>query len=131
MTIATVNMVAVRLGRPITQTHEVDQVQAWLSDVELQIRGRVADLDNRAAAGTTYREIVASVEAAVVTRMAQNPEGVRSLMRTVDDGTIQKTIDSVRSSGLLTLTDHEWSLLLPIAANEAFSTRIRYQPGWH
>jgi len=127
-TFANVSDVSTRLGRPITSEAEVAQVNAWLSDAEALIRGRILDLDERVAAAPAYEDAVVSVEANAVVRKIQNPEGLRQTTRSVDDGSITKTRDSVLSDGQLRITDEEWALLLGVDDVGAFSTRPGFEP---
>ena len=111
MAVATINEVAVSLGRPITETDEVAQVKQWLEDAELQIRlrlGPVADLDQQALA-FVERE-------AVVARM-RNPQGYQ-----------YEAIDDYRyglpaSSRQVTILDEWWDMLTPSGSSTAFSIR--------
>ena len=134
MTYATVDDVATRLGRPISDAAEVSQVTAWLGDVEAIIRARIPDLTTRVSNGTIATETVVMVESSAVVRKVLNPEGLRtkSTSRTIDDGTVQSssTIDSTQSDGMLRLLDDEWALLLPRTERDAFTIRPRYSGGW-
>lgn len=127
MTYASVADVADELGLP-TPTDEptVAQWNRWLTRVENQILDQIPDLHDRVAAGKPTAELVADIEAAVVARKAQNPEGLRSTTRSIDDGSVTKTIDQERSAGELELTDREWARLLPRRRRGAFTIR----PEW-
>lgn len=119
MTHANVDDVAKRLGRPITSAEEIDQVNAWLSDVETIIRARIPDLDERIWTGRLDQGVLVMVEASAVVRKVINPEGVRqtSKTRSLDDWseTQSETRDRVLSDGQLSLTDEEWALLTSIS----------------
>jgi hypothetical protein len=116
MTYATVSDVAARLGRPITTEAETAQVDAWLTDVEVIIRSRIPDLDERIGDGRLAEGVVVMVEAAAVVRKVLNPEGLRQVAhtRSLDDWseTTSETRDRLVSDGFLGLTDDEWALLL-------------------
>lgn len=131
MTFAIPQDVADELGRPpFVDPIEIAQVARWLTRVENQIRARIPDLDDRAT-DPIYRALVVDVEAAAVARVARNPEGLRQVTKSIDDGSVTKTRDTALSDGQMRITDDEWDLLLPKAAPEAFSTRMSYAPGWH
>jgi hypothetical protein len=123
MSYTTIADVAAELGRPIpTDDPTIAQWNWWINGVENQIRAAVPDLDTRIAADPTFRGVVVHIVAAAVARVARNPEGLRSVTRSVDDGSVTKTVDSSRSAGGLYLTDDEWTQLLPL--NEAFTIRL-------
>src|SRR5690606_240528 len=111
MSYANVTDVSTRLGRPITSAVEIAQVNAWLSDVELMIRARIANLDALVAAGTIDEDSVVTVEASAVVRKMQNPEGLRQVTKSVDDGSVTKTRDTALSDGALRILDSEWEML--------------------
>lgn len=127
MTYASVADVAAELGRPVpTDPNIVAQWERWLTRVENQILDRIPDLADRIAVGRPTAELVADIEAAAVARKALNPEGLRSTTRSIDDGSVTKTIDQTRSAGELELTDDEWARLLPRRSRGAFTIR----PEW-
>jgi hypothetical protein len=114
-TYATVQDVADRLRRPISDQAERTAVERWLEDAESKIRGRIRDLTqlvtdaDPAPLGLIQRRTVVSVEARAVARVAKNPEGYRST--TIDDYT--RTRDRVLSDGEVRITDEEWAELIP------------------
>lgn len=127
MTYASVADVAAELGRPVpTDDPTIAQWGRWLTRVENQILARIPDLHARVLAGSPTAALVADVEATAVARKALNPEGLRSTTRSIDDGSVTKTIDQARSAGELELTDDEWDLLLPRPVRGAFTIR----PEW-
>lgn len=128
MTYANAQDVADELGRATFTGPELNRVNAWLKRVELIIRAKIPDLDDKVASGDIDADAVVSVEAAAVARKVLNPEGLRSTTRSVDDGSIHKTTDSKFSDGVIRLTDEEWDLLLPAAARDAFSPITRAEP---
>ncbi len=116
MTLANVSDVAAELGRPTPSDVEtLTQWNRWLMRVEATIRARVRDLDARIADGDLASDLVSGIESAAVARVVRNPEGLRQVSKTVDDGTVSKTRDAVLSDGQLRITDEEWALLLPPA----------------
>lgn len=129
MTYATVDQVGTELGRTIVEPEKA-QIQQWLDKVERLIKTRLPDLDQRVTSGLLDRETVADIEVDAVTRKALNPQGLRTFSRSVDDATIQQTIDSSRSSGKLELTDEEWERLLPVPVGDGFSSPLAFTPGW-
>ncbi|TQL56541.1 Gp19/Gp15/Gp42 family protein [Rarobacter faecitabidus] len=131
MTYATIEQVAARLGRPITDPLEIDQVNAWLSDIEAAIRAGFRragfDLAAQVSAGEPIGDEVASVEASAAVRRIQNPTpGRTSRTESIDDGSVTDRWES--SSDPWAITDTEWELLLPSAAPGAFSVRPSFQP---
>lgn len=127
MTYASIADVAAELGRPVpTGAETIAQWNRWLTRIENQILARIPDLHDRVAAGDPTADLVADVEATAVARKALNPEGLRSTTRSIDDGSVTKTVDQERSAGKLELTDDEWDLLLPRPVRGAFTIR----PEW-
>lgn len=119
MTYASVDDVATRLGRPITEPVEVAQVTAWLGDVEAIIRARIPDLDAQVAAGTPTEDTVVMVEANSVVRMVRNPEG--KTQERIDD--YSWGLPANPNAGTLYLTDVEWGLLDPTGSDGAWTIR--------
>ncbi|AEI11820.1 Gp19/Gp15/Gp42 family protein [Cellulomonas gilvus] len=126
-TYATPDDVEVRLGRPLT---DPAQAVALLRDAEVLIRSRVLDLAARVADEPGFLDVVVMVEANAVVRVLRNPEGLRAVTVTVDDGSVTRTRDQATSDGALRITDDEWDLLAPVGLGEAASIRLRYEPGW-
>jgi len=127
MTYATVSDVATELGRPTpTDAPVLAQWNSWLRQVEARIKVRVVDLDTRAAANSDYAALVADVEASVVARKVLNPEGLRSVTTSIDDGSLTKMRDSGTGAEPLALTDQEWALLLPTRPTGAFTIRPQF-----
>jgi len=125
MTYATVDDVATRLGRPISQEAEISQVSAWLEDVETVILARVPDLHERVDSGAIPITAVVSVEAGAVVRRVQNPTpGRTSRTESIDDGSVTDRWES--STDPWAITDGEWTLLLPRQTRGAFTIRPRY-----
>lgn len=123
MTYTTVADVAAELGIPVpTDPAIIAQWNRWITRTENQIRSRIPDLDQRIADGTLSKDVIVDIVAAAVARVARNPEGLRSVTKAVDDGSITKTVDSSRSAGDLGLTDDEWAQILPLP--EAFTIRL-------
>jgi hypothetical protein len=111
MAIASVQDVATSLGRPITSTEEIAQVNQWLGNAELLIRARLGDV------ALLDAEAVAYVETEAVVRKVRNP-----------DGKVSEDIDDYRyrygenaASGAIFITDAEWALLAPGGGSGAFS----------
>lgn len=114
MAVATLQDVATSLGRPITDTTEVDQVNQWLGDAELQIKLRLGDLAALDQAAIAYVE-----REAVVARL-RNPDGYQ--YETIDDYRYGLPNESRR----ITITDEWWTMLAP--APGAFTIRPSYVP---
>lgn len=128
MSIAQVSDVATELGSDIEETSaEGKQIQKWLDRVERKIRQRIPLLD-KWCEDDDYKAGVIDIESAAVARKALNPEGIRSLMAQVDDGNIQKTIDTSRSAGEVTILDDEWDELMKTISSDLSSTTISPDP---
>ncbi|MBO0830325.1 MAG: hypothetical protein J2P24_21330 [Streptosporangiales bacterium] len=124
MAYATVDDVAVRLGRPLTDDERA-MVAALLGDVEALIKARIPDLDAQVTAGTIARDVVVMVEANAVLRVLRNPGGYRS----ESDGDYSYTVDANAAAGYLTITPDEWALLG--AGGDAFTITPYVRPaGW-
>lgn len=116
MTYASVQDVATRLGRPISDEAERAQVEAWLGDIENIIVGRIPDLADRIQAGKPTADVVKMLEANAVVRVVRNPDG--KIQERIDDysyGLAQST-----RAGLY-LTDDEWALLSPGGSDGAWT----------
>lgn len=124
MAYATVSDVEARLGRTLTAAERA-QVEAWLSDVEEQIRFRVPGLDAAIALGVPTLALVKAVVAGAVKRAADNPKGLKSRTLAFDDYTRTEVSAEGGSADILFLTDDEWNLLSPGASGEAFTIRPR------
>ena len=95
-----------RLGRPLTDD-EKTQAETLLDDVELEIRARIPDLDEKITAGDLDESVVIRVEASAVRRVIKNPDGYTS----ETDGDYTYQINYQLASGELEITDKEWGLL--------------------
>ncbi|MCX8643233.1 hypothetical protein J3T92_02155 [Bifidobacterium sp. B4081] len=121
--------VATALGRSIDQDGaEGRQMQYWLDKAERKVRSRVPLLDEWASQDPAYKDTVKDVLVSAVERKALNPEGLRSVMTQVDDGNIQQTIDSTRSTGEIIILDEEWEQLLRIDNTGRNSIQAQMDP---
>lgn len=129
---ATVKDVQVRYGRPIPEGDQAEQVEAWLTDVETTIRAEIPGFDEGVALlGSPSRDVVRMVVATAVLRRLRNPDGLRTVTTSVDDGSVTKTRGgSPVADGTTWLTDAEWALLEPQQNTEAASIRYAYTPGY-
>lgn len=115
-----VSAVSTTLGRSFTEA-EAAQVEMWVGDALMRIRLRYGDrfplLDE---------QVVAYVVREAVAAKVKQPDGLRRLSVSVDDGTVAK--EWLTSSGQVTILDDWWDLLdstLPDAgARDAFSIRL-------
>lgn len=121
MSIATELDVAESLGRPITETAERVQVQAWLTRVENRIRARIKTFDTLLL-DPVYEETARGVEVDVVIRRILNPTGLKS--ERVDDYATSLT-DKAAASDLWP-SDDEWAELSPHVERGAFTIRPQY-----
>lgn len=128
MTYATPADVAAELGRLAADLSPAEHVQyqAWLNRIEATIKVRIPDLDALVESGRLDAATVVSVEAAAVSRKALNPEGLRSVTKSVDDGSLTKVRDTDLSSGVLFIAEDEWLLLTPRRPRGAFSVAPGY-----
>jgi hypothetical protein len=106
MAYATVADVEARLGRSL-EAGEQQIVETRLNDVEILIRSRITDLDERIANGSTDLEALIMVEANAVLRLIKNIDGFRA----ETDGNYSYQIDDRVASGRLDILSDEWALL--------------------
>lgn len=135
MSYASVKDVADRLGRSITDSDEIAQVQAWLDDVEDIIsarftRGGLVFADQVALSDPVVSTVV-RVEAGVVVRRLLNPAGLTSVTRTLDDASFTERHEG--SDFAWSLSDDDWFDLLPVVNNVnsgAFSVQPGFEPDY-
>lgn len=118
MTYATVADVETEIGRPAISAAETAQLGGWLARVERSIARRFTregyDLDEQVALNAPTAQDVIDVEVAAVARKVDNPTGVTSVTRSVDDASVTTRREGATTTGdPLSLTDDEWSALLP------------------
>lgn len=117
MAFANLKDVSDRLGRPITDPSEVEQVNAWIGDVSTIINARIPDLTARLDDGRLRSEVLAFVTATAVVRKVKNPDGKQN--ERIDDYSYGLTEDAAK--GELFLTADEWALLLGDQSDGAFT----------
>jgi len=127
MAYAAVTDVEVRYGRTLSAP-ESAQVTAWIEDLESEIHERISNLLDLIVAGRPTDATLRRVICAAVIRKLQNPEGLRTTTVAIDDYSTTKTVDSSNSAGFLSLTDDEWSLLLPGSSGDAFTITPYWAP---
>ena len=127
MAYAAVTDVEVRYGRTLSAP-ESAQVTAWIEDLESEIHERIPNLLDLIVAGRPTDATLRRVICAAVIRKLQNPEGLRTTTVAIDDYSTTKTVDSSNSAGFLSLTDDEWSLLLPGSSGDAFTITPCWAP---
>lgn len=98
---ATVLDVGASLGRVISDTVEMTQINRWIAAAELILRTRLGDL------ATYDADIVSYVIVEAVCRKARNPDGKRN--ERIDDYSYGLNEDAAR--GEIFITDQEWELL--------------------
>lgn len=121
MAYAEVTDVEARLGRSLDASESLI-VGIRLDDVELIIRHRIPDLDDKVATGVIDIEVLKMVEADTVLRLIKNIDGFRS----ETDGNYSYQIDERVASGRIDILAHEW-MLLGIKAG-AFTVRPDLSP---
>lgn len=134
MTYASVSDVEVELGRAASSTEEAMQWDAWLERVERSIVRRFTRaglvLADQVMLSDPSAGDIKDVEVAAVIRKIQNPTGVTSVTRSVDDASVTTRREGTSDTGL-DLSDSEWDLLLPFGDSEAFSTRPGFEPDFY
>ena len=103
MAYANITDVATTLGRPITDPPDIEQVNAWISDTELIIAGRLGNLTGLDP--DTLRLVIKEA----VARRLRNPEGKSN--ERIDDYSYG-LVDDAKRVGIW-ITDEEWALLDP------------------
>ena len=120
MAVAKYTDVEVILKRPIV-TPELEQVNWWLTGVELLIATRLGPVANLNQDAVKYVE--AEAVAAKVRRTSGSPSDESSITVSVDDGSVTRRWDQAASVGLDDITPEWWELLAPKRESVAFSTR--------
>lgn len=133
MSYATSNDVARELrGSTSLSSEEGVQWQAWIDRVEREIERRFRrvglDLADQVALGDPLLVDVIDVEVAAAIRKIDNPRGLTSSTRSIDDASITDRWDHQDAADPLALTDAEWAMLLPQVSSGAFSTRPGFEP---
>lgn len=119
MAVATFEDVAVALGRSITSGEEQNQVEWWLSGVELVIGARLGDVS------LLDQDVLRFVEVeAVVGKVRRGDSRVTSETVSIDDGSVTKRYESVQTSDI---TDDWWALLNPVTGSHFYSTRPGFE----
>ncbi|WP_372672978.1 Gp19/Gp15/Gp42 family protein [Amycolatopsis kentuckyensis] len=127
MAYATLEDVVKSLGRPIAAgSLQGDQVEQWLSDVELIIRARLGDLAALIAADQLDVEALVYVERESVIRKVRNPEG--KVSEDIDDYRYRLNADAAKGS--IFVTDDEWALLAPQASPAAGAYSVPLGVPW-
>lgn len=129
MTYTTIEDVVARYGRTLT-AGETTQVDEWMQDLSADIRLRIPDVWERMLLSNDYSRLVVRVIAETIIAKLRNPEGLRQRTVSVDDFSETKTIDSTNSSGRLSISDDDWTLLLPATSGDAFTIRTMPAPGY-
>ncbi|MGO3021951.1 MAG: Gp19/Gp15/Gp42 family protein [Brevibacterium sp.] len=128
MAFANLQDVQTRLGRLISEAPEIDQVNAWISDVEATIQSRIEDLPDRVAIDPVYEALVKKIIAQIVCRKIKNPDGKQN--ERIDDYSYGLGSEAARAD--LKPTEDEWEELAPgsSAGSEAFTVRMPIAPGF-
>ena len=108
MAYAVLTDVADRLGRAISESDEVTQVNTWIADAERKIARRIPDLAPRILDAKITPEDVTMVVAQAVVRKVKNPDGKQN--ERVDDYSYGLVSDSAQAE--IYITDEEWAILL-------------------
>lgn len=126
-TYATTEQVASELGT-CASAAEMIRWEGWISQAERIISERI-DIAQRIADGRLQPATVTDVIVAAVARKAVNPDGLRSVMQSVDDASIQQVRDSAHSDGVLRILPDEWARLMPELSVGAWSFRPTFEAG--
>ncbi len=120
MSVATYEDVAVALGRPISTQTEQDQVNWWLSGVELFIKARLGDV------ALLDQDVLRYVEVeAVAAKVSRHGTRESSISVAVDDGTVTRRYENPVSAG--DITDEWWNLLDAGEASGVYSIRPGFE----
>ena len=120
MAVATVDDVAVSLGRPIATSAETEQVEWWLTGVELFIAARLGSLATLDQAALRY------VEAEAVAAKVRRTGTESSVSVAVDDATVTRRWEN--PVGADDITAEWWRLLDTDLGGGAFSARPYFEP---
>lgn len=121
MAYATITDVSTRLGRTISESAEIAQVNAWIADVEALILHRIPDLAQQIVDGNVLASAVKTVVCQSVIRKIKNPDGKQN--ERIDDYSYGLSQDAARVD--LFITDDEWSMITPRGTSgAAFSIRL-------
>src|SRR5689334_859628 len=115
MATVTYDDVAVALGRPITDSDEIAQVNWWITSAETQIKARLGDLT------LLDQDVLNYVLVEAVTAKAQNPTGASS--EQIDDYRYTLPTESRR----VTILDEWWHMLRPNVGFGVFSARPSFE----
>lgn len=125
MAVATVEDVSVALGRPITSTAEIGQVNWWLDGLELIVGTRLGDISllNQGVLRFVLTE-------AAVAKIRRGDSRVTSETVSSDDTSYTRRYESVSAEDI---TDQWWNLLDPNVGTGAYSVRPSFEPddAWH
>ena len=116
MAAATSQDVAVAIGRPISSSDELAQVDYWLDSAELLISARLGDVT------LLDQSVLRYVETEAVAVRMQNPNGYQS--ESIDDYTYRYGSTSNR----IEILDIWWHMLDPDTGSGAFSVRPSFDP---
>lgn len=128
MAFANLQDVQTRLGRAVSDASEVDQVNAWIADVEATIQTRISDLPDRVADDANYAALVKKIIAQIVCRKIKNPDGKQN--ERIDDYSYGLGSEAARAD--LKPTEDEWEELAPgsSSGSEAFTIRPTFTSGF-
>lgn len=120
MPVANYTDVEVALGRPISTDAEQDQVQHWLTGVELIIGARLGDVADLDQDRLFYVEVEAVAE-----KVRRSGRSESSITVAVDDGSVTRRYENPVSAG--DITDEWWNLLEPNADTRTSSIRPGFE----
>lgn len=116
MALATYEDVEIALGRSISTDAEQQQVEWWLTGVELFITARLGDVADLNADVAKYVEVEA-----VVAKINRAGRSESSVSVSVDDGTVTRRYENAVSAS--DITDEWWQLLDPDSNTATASIR--------
>jgi hypothetical protein len=116
--LATYQDVAVALGRPISDTAEQNQVERWLTGIELVLAVRLGTLSALDQEALLYVEVEAAA-----TKVRHHGSLESSITVSVDDGSVTRRYDSPVSDS--DISEEWWNLLLGVP-----SLRGTARVGW-
>ena len=100
--------------RPLT-IDEAAGIPAKSSRAWTRLTAVIPVLDANITAVTVKTETVKDVMVSMIVRVLKNPESVRILSESIDDGSESRTLDNSISTGEMYVSDFEIAMLTPIS----------------
>lgn len=98
--------------RPLT-TEEATGIETKSARAWTRLAAVVPALEKNLEADLVREETVKDVMVSMIVRVLKNPESVRTVAESIDDGSESRTLDNSISTGELYVTDFEIAMLTP------------------